>query len=307
MKFSTLIWDVEPFDEPIPASSLHFETTGGTTYPDGAEECEIRFWNDSVDTKQDVLDGEGKETQIRDGEGGRKELWAKNPGDAEFRMSMVPGVQYRYINMSGDTIYIERVLFSQSLALQSEEYRSLFTKAGIELPLGTLAPVLYIITPEGIVATVRGSGTPKYPGGIWGVGGDVDNPSITLAQHLKNKELKEELVVPAGINDMITLGLVFDKALMKHDIVVVAKTESHFSEIKKGDGYLPDVESVMYISLDGLSSFLIHNFVPIPDATNKCWIGKPTPACSGGLFLVGSHINGPVWQDRVHLELQDIR
>lgn len=156
-----------------------------TQYPNGATELEIEIWNTAVDAKEAQLKSEGLQTRVQDVLG-RKGLKAKKPGDTGFRMAMYPGDQFRLAEYDADrqVLQVEKTLFSEIEALKSPEYRQLFENAGLPLPHGPIAPVLYIVTMDGYVAaTVRGTGTNKYPGGIWGVGGDIDDPSLTVGEH----------------------------------------------------------------------------------------------------------------------------
>ena len=299
--FETSNWSVEYiFNHPL--ENFRLAVAGETVRPEGAEKMEIALWNDAVLKKKKVLEDAGLTTQLSE-QGFRHSLLAKKPEQEKFGPAMVPGTQYRLVRVNGDTLVVEPVVFSELFALQDRGFRELYEKAGLVLPHGPLAVVVYIQTGwhmdtrSILLGTVRGKGTPKYPGGIWGVGGDLDTPVITLEEFLVTRELREELVVPGGVTDYTAIGLMFDKVLRKHDLVVWARTASPFEEIRKGEVYLADVDSITALPTGKvrLASFLVHHFFPTADPNDPQWVGRPTAACSGGLFAYGAMTYGEEW------------
>jgi len=277
---------------------------GVTKYPAGAKEAAIELWNSAVIRKAKALKAGSKlDVVVREGVGGRLGLWARPVGQGDFKMTMVsdPGKpQYRFIAFAGDVIDVEPVEFLEVEATKDPSYVRMFTDANLPVPVGPLAPVLYLITPDGILCTVRGRGTNKYPGGIWGVGGDIDDLRISVGEHLHKREDREEIELPVGavIENVNAISLVCDNVLWKHDLVVVASTSARFGDIRKGSTYLPDVESVTCIPVGErqLGRLIVDSYIHRTTAADDSfWIGRPTPACSGGLLSVGKHLYGPGW------------
>jgi hypothetical protein len=289
-------FEVSPYD--IDCSVVE----GVTKYPDGAEELEKEIWNQAVNRKKTLLEKESPELVLSVHEiKGRKELYETRHG---HRMIMVPGAQYRYAGFEegNRVLQVERTLYSEVEALKSPEYRKMFEREGLPLPHGTIAPVLFAMTTDGkIVATVRGKGTNKYPGAIWGVGGDVDNPDITIGEHLMGKEVAEELNILENSFGVLTQGITWDGVLQKHDLPAIAIFNGDFASIKKSDHYLPDVESVTSIPADRdeLAQYIIDNFVDTLDPADENWIGRPSPPCSADLFLIGEQIYREKWAEEV--------
>lgn len=300
----TKIWKIEQEFKAFPDFVTCEVVRGVTLYPKGAEELETSLWNAAVERKKQVLAQEGLELKVEDIEG-RKALWVKDSKDEDFSMAMVPGFQYRLAGFDAkdQVLKLERVIYSEIEALKTEEYRNLFENEGLPLPKGPLAPVLYIITLDGyIVGTLRGKATNKYPEGIWGVGGDIDDPSLTIGEHIAIREAREEFKRFGGLSQQpLALGIVYDGVLKKHDLPIITTYNAVYRGIKKGKKYLADVESVTPISVRGeeLSSWLLENYTNSLNPADNIWRKKPTPACHGGLFLVGKHLYGEDWAQEV--------
>jgi hypothetical protein len=309
LPISTSTWTLQERFLAVP-NLIICETGVATTYPEGAAELEVDLWNKAVLKKKQALEEEGKlELQLKEEKGSdsrtRYGLYARKPGDAAFKGSMVAGTQYRFLefNAKDQVLTVEKVIFSEIEAIKSDEYRALFKDKGLPLPIGPIAPVLAIITADGYLAcSVRGSSTPKYPGAIWGFGGDIDNPNITVGDHIEKVEKKEELASFRGISPQyLALGLVFDRVLMKHDMPILAQYPVPFSMITKGDKYLPDVENVTPISArtEDLERFIVDNYVDTLLPDSPAWIRKPNAGWSGDLFRVGQFLYGDSWAQNV--------
>jgi hypothetical protein len=282
---------------------------GVTKYPPGAKEIEIALWNAAVEKKKATLEAEGKLELKLESIEGRHALYARAPGDTPYKQAMVPGYQYRFVEFDPRDLIlsVERVIYSELEALKNEQYRTLFEQANLPLPYGPIAPALIILTADGyIAASKRGNATNKYPGAIWGFGGDIDNPTITVGDHLERVEKKEELSSFRGISPQYySLGLIYDKVLRKHDMPVMAQYPVPFSTMKKGDKFLPDVESILPISnrIDDLENYLTSEPVISMQADDKAWVGRPTPPWSADLFLLGKYLYKEGWAERVLKEL----
>lgn len=305
---ATVNWSITSEFQADPNNMKVLTSPGHTKYPKGAKELETELWNQTAEKKIADLQEKGLELQIKDVRGRKGVKARQNPGES-FRRVMYPGTQYRYVNFYDTSLVVEQTLFSEGVALQSPEYRRLFEDAGLPVPHGPIAPVLYITTRDGyIAATVRGEDTPKYPGGIWGVGGDLDDPLIgrsmsdsIIGKHL-SREAKEELENSEALStNPIALGIVWDKCLRKHDLVVLSEYPTPFSGIKKGNGYLPDVASMTKIPIreEELADFLVSKHVSTVDPNDQRWVGRPTPPCSAGLYLIGKHLYGREWAEIV--------
>src|SRR3989338_3009657 len=86
--------------------------------------------------------------------------------------------------------------FSEVEARKSREYVDLFERGpgGRRAPYGPIAHALLIRTADKkIVGNARGDLTPLYPGGVWAIGGNLDDPKLNLAEFLERKEVSEEL------------------------------------------------------------------------------------------------------------------
>lgn len=312
----TVNWSVTSEFQADPNNMKVLTSPGHTRYPKGAKELEIELWNRAAEIKIADLKEKGLELQIKNVRGRKGVKARQNPGES-FRMVMYPGTLCRYVDFYDTSLVVEQTLFSEGVALQSPEYRRLFEDADLPVPHGPIAPVLYITTRDGyIAATVRGEDTPKYPGGIWGVGGDLDDPLIGMSmsdsiigKHL-SREAKEELENSEALStNPIALGIVWDKALRKHDLIVLSSYPAPFSSIKKGNGYLPDVASITEIPIreEELADFLISKHVSTVDPSDQMWVGRPTPPCSAGLYLIGKHLYGREWAEIVldNIEITD--
>jgi len=281
-----------------------------TKYPAGAEVMEKKIWDEAVKLKKEDLKRKDPNLELRlTVENERESLWGRYEHNSDFTPIMVPGHQYRFVDFhaDGSVLDVERVIYSEIEALKSKEYRNLFGSSGLPLPDGPLAPVLYIATMDGyIAATVRGEGTNKYPGAIWGVGGDIDDPTLTIGEHVTMSEAKEELSRSGGLSQQShTLGIVFDRVLRKHDMPILTTYGAIFRGIKKGKKYLADVETITPISLreEELADYIMQNHIDSTDPSDMRWVGRPTPPCIGGLFLIGKHLYGDAWSEKVMNEI----
>lgn len=279
-----------------------------TKYPKDAKDIETKLWNLAFDKKLEELHREGLKLRINEMEG-HGCLWAKKPTDENYTEVMVPNYQYRFINycLEDQIIELERTAYSEIEALKSKEYRQLFEKEGLPIPHGPLAPALYIKTADGyIAATKRGKGTNKYPGGIYGMGGDIDDPDLTIGEHTIKREAIEELKRFGGLSQQpMALGIVFDKVLRKHDIPIITGCDCAYKMIKKGEKYLADIDSIIQIPMreKELADYILKNFVNNLDHSDRIWIDKPIPACSAGLFLLGKYVYGNDWAQEVIKQL----
>jgi hypothetical protein len=309
LPISTSTWTLQERFLAVP-NLIICETGIATSYPEGAPELETGLWNEAVLKKKQALEAEGRlELQLKEEKGDdghmRYGLYARKPGDAAFKGNMVAGYQYRFVefNAKDQVLTVEKVIYSEIEALKNRTYRELFEQNNMKLPFGPIAPVLAIITADGyIVSSIRGTSTNKYPGAIWGFGGDIDNPNITVGDHIEKVEKKEELTSFRGINPQyLALGLVFDKVLMKHDMPILAQYPVPFSMITKGDKYLPDVENVTPISArrEDLERFIVENYVDTLLPDSPAWIGHPSAPWSGDLFRVGQFLYGDSWSQNV--------
>ncbi len=309
LPISTSTWTLQERFLTVP-NLIVCETGIATAYPKGAVDLEIDSWNGAVLKKKNMLEAEGKlELQLREEKDDlghmRYGLYARKPGDAAFKGNMTAGYQYRFVefNPRDQVLTVEKVIYSEIEALKNPDYRKLFEEKEMRLPFGPIAPALAIITADGyIVSSIRGTSTNKYPGAVWGFGGDIDNPNITIGDHIEKVEKKEELSSFRGISPQyLALGLVFDHVLMKHDMPILAQYPVPFSMITKGEKYLPDVESVKAISSrrDDLGEFITDNYVDTQLPDSPKWVGKPNAAWSGDLFRVGQFLYGDSWAEGV--------
>ncbi len=300
----TQIWKVDSRFRAYPDFMNCEITSGVTAYPEGALDLEIKLWNLAVEKKKEQMKDQGIELKLEDVEG-RKALWGRREGKDDFAMIMVPGSVYRLAEFDAErqVLMVERAIYSEIEALKDPGYRKLFSDAGLPLPNGPIAPALYILTLDGyVVATKRGKGTNKFPGAIYTIGGDIDDPSLTVGEHLLKKEAIEEFKRFGGLSQQpIALGITFDKVLKKHDIPVITTYNTVFDKIQKGKKYLPDIDSITKISArkDELSDYLVQSFLGSLDSSDERWIGRPVPSCHVGLFMVGEHLYGKEWAGEV--------
>lgn len=304
----TTLWCVEQEFKALPQYMRCKVVRKRTQYPHGAQELEIALWNATVDRKIELIKDSGLELSLREMEG-RKALWGRAKEENDFKMVMVPGFQYRLIEFHAQQMVldIERVIYSEIEALKSHDYKELFEKAGLPLPHGPIAPALYAATIDGyVIGTVRGIATNKNPGGIWVIGGDIDEPNLTIGDHIFKREAQEELQGTGSLSHhYIALGIIFDRVLHKHDIVVLASYTTPFNRFKKGDKFLPDVASITRISLreEELERYIVDNYLDSLDPSDKRWVGRPVSACNSGLYVVGKHLYGEEWAERVLQQL----
>jgi len=217
---------------------------------------------------------------------------------------MTPGVQYRFVDINPleGVLSLEQTLYSEVEALKFKDYRDIFREQGLPVPYGPIAPVLLITTFNGwLLASERSTDTNKFPGSEWGFGGDVDNPSKNIGEHLVFVEKRQELHSKKGEATYETVGIIFDEVLHKHDLVVHATYREGPNNIKKGDRLLPDVANINIHSVreDDLANYLVDSYVHSLDHANQAWIGKPSSAFSADILLFGWQKYGSLWADAV--------
>ncbi|MFH1977795.1 MAG: hypothetical protein ABIJ92_00525 [Candidatus Aenigmatarchaeota archaeon] len=303
-KIQTTTWWAVPAPGVPFASIVKFDGSQEhvTRYPKLATPYEISIWNGMVLAKFEALTAEGEilldfrpfEEEHHHG------LWGRKTTTDSWTPIMYPGIQYRMTNwpLNSTTINVEKMLFSEVMATQRPEYRKLFTRENMSLPQGPLAPVLWLKCPDGFVLTRRGSGTPMYPGACWGIGGNVDSDTVkgTVQDHIFH-ELHDETDITDALRNMRILGVVFDKVLWKHDLVVSADTDIPFSDMGPGKRYLPDVSRLALIPgrAEILMNAIRESHLNSLDPDDPRWRRKLTPPAIGGLTLVGNYLYGGGW------------
>lgn len=308
---SSTIWTIEQQLRMPPSKMYCDEVFDATQYPEGAREIEINSWNDAIENKKSALDADEElETKImKDSE--RWMLVGKRPEDDGFKKLMFAGTQYRLISFNatgpeGATMKLEKVHYTEIEALKEPEYRQLFEDAELELPIGPIAPCLMIVSLDGYLAlSVRGESTNKYPGALWGFGGDIDNLELspTVGDHIVRVEQKEELSSFRGVAypQYTALGIVFDHVLKKHDIPIITQFPLPYEGITKKGELLPDVKDVTHLKVDKdlIAQTILDQYVDTADADDKRWIGRPSAALNANLLLFGQYAFGLGWGEEV--------
>jgi hypothetical protein len=285
-----------------PATEINFREVKPTAYPaelmTRADAMETDLWNAAVDLKkEEVGDGFAYGNEIR----GRKSLWKVDADGAQVGMLMVPGVQFALDTWHPDSGIVDVVpsQYSRSESLKSPEWKRLFTDGGYALPRGAIAPVLWMGTRDDkkngeIVGTVRGASN-KFAYATWGMGGDADDTEVTLDTHLRHNEAKHELNTTEGLGQIVARGIVGDDVLGKDDLVTTALTTQAFADIRTGEKeYLSDVAGFTAIPLgtlgEGLAAYLVEHSVSTLDPASPDWKGNLSAPSTGGLVLVGYHL-----------------
>ncbi len=204
-------WEVHTlFWRPVYAGDVTLSEAPLVT-PRGVDELVRKSWDKQLEERRAALRTSGQETESRPYQEDPSPTRLNALYHTDGRPVMWPGpvVTMTGAGYDGDSnkaaLHVGQTSFPCIKAVNDPVVRALYEREGIPVPRPALGICTLPITADDkIVLTVRGPGTPMYPGRFYAPGGQPLHPGTNVEKHQLEEMEEEILIAPTEVAHQLT-------------------------------------------------------------------------------------------------------